>query len=286
MNAVARMLAHPFIDHALLAGTGVAILCGLTGYFVVQRGEVFAGDALGHVAYTGAMAALAAGINPRAGLFVATVAVGLALGVGGVRGGTDEVVIGSFFSWVLGLGVLFLAYYTTHRSGGNGSANVNVLFGSIFGIGASAALTAALIAGGAITVLLVISRPLLFATIDPGVAAAAGIPVRILGAVFLGIVGATVAEATQLVGAIVVLGLLAAPAATAARLTNRPWRAFWISALLAVGAVWAGIALSYRFAAAPASFTITSVATSGYLAATLFDRFRPPRACRSGPQYC
>ncbi|WP_405132798.1 hypothetical protein [Nocardia sp. NBC_01388] len=83
----------------------------------MQRGEVFAGDALGHVAYTGAMAALAAGINPRAGLFVAPVAVGLALGVGGVCGGTDEVAIGSFFSWVLGPGVLFPAYQLVHAAG-------------------------------------------------------------------------------------------------------------------------------------------------------------------------
>ncbi|MEC3915606.1 metal ABC transporter permease [Nocardia sp. CDC160] len=274
MSAVTTMFSHPFIDHALLAGTAVAVLCGLAGYFVVQRGEVFAGDALGHVAYAGAMAALAAGISPRAGLFLATMAAGLALGFGGARGGADDVAIGSFFSWVLGLGVLFLTYYTTHRSGGNGNANVNVLFGSIFGISAAAAAQAALIALGAIAVLLAIARPLLFATIDPAVARASGVPVRVLGAVFLALVGATVAEATQLVGAVVVLGLLAAPPATAARLTNRPWSAFWLSAALATVAVWAGIALSYAIPAAPASFTITAVATSCYLAALLFDRLR------------
>ena len=89
--------------------------------------------------------------------------------------------------------------------------------------------------------LLVISRPLLFATIDPAVARAAGVPVRMLGAVFLALVGATVAEATQLVGAVVVLGLLAAPPAAAARLTTRPWRGFWLSAVLAMVAIWVGV---------------------------------------------
>jgi zinc/manganese transport system permease protein len=271
------MLSHPFIQYALIAGTAVAILCGLAGYFVVQRGEVFAGDALGHVAYTGAMAALAAGFNLRIGLFAACVVVAIALGVTAARGGVDDVAIGSFFSWILGLGALFLTLYTTHRATGNSNANVNVLFGSIFGISSSAAVTAALIAVGAILVLLVIARPLLFATIDPIVARAAGVPVRVLGAVFLALVGVAVAEATQIVGAVVVLGLLAAPPAAAARLTVRPWPAFWVSAVLALAAVWAGIALSYAIPAAPASFTIMAVAVACYLAAVLLDRLRRGR---------
>ncbi|MEU6585257.1 metal ABC transporter permease [Nocardia sp. NPDC046763] len=277
MNALTAMLEHPFIAHALLAGTVVAVLCGLTGYFLVQRGEVFAGDALGHVAYTGAMAALAAGLNPRIGLFAAAIAAGFTLGLGGIRGGTDDVAIGSFFSWILGLGVLFLTYYTTHRSGGNGNANVNVLFGSIFGINAAAAATAMIVAAAAVAVLLMVARPLLFATIDPAVARAAGVPTRLLGAVFLAVVGTTVAEATPLVGSVVVLGLLAAPAAAATRLTDRPWTAFWLSAALAVLSVWAGITLSYAIPAAPASFTIMTVAACCYLAAFLLDRLRRHR---------
>ena len=179
---------------------------------------------------------------------------------------------------MLGLGVLFLTYYTTHRSTGNGAANVTVLFGSIFGISASAATTAVLIAVGVVMVLLAVSRPLLFATVDPAVARVAGVPVRILGALFLAIVGATVAEATQIVGAIVVLGLLAAPPAAAARLTRQPWRAFWLSAALATLAVWAGITVSYAIPAAPASFTIIAVAALGYPVAVLLDRIRRYRS--------
>jgi zinc/manganese transport system permease protein len=118
----------------------------------------------------------------------------------------------------------------------------------------------------------VIARPLLFATVDPAVARAAGVPVRIVGAVFLAVVGVTVAEATQIVGAIVVLGLLAAPAAAAARLTARPWPAFWLAAALAVGSVWSGIVLAYIFPSAPASFTIMAVAAGSYVLAAVLDR--------------
>ena len=249
------MLQQPFILHALLAGSAVALLCGLVEYFLVLRGQVFAGDALGHVAYTGAMAALAAGLDPRLGLFGATIVAGMALGASSRRS-TDDVAIGSFFSWVLGLGVLFLTYYTTHASSRNGTANVNVLFGSIFGISDRAAVTAVAVVTAGAVLLLGIARPLLFSTVDPAVATAAGVPTRLLGALFLAVVGATVAEATQIVGALLVLGLLAAPAAAATRLTMRPWHAFWLSAALAAAAIWVGVTLAYLVPKAPASFTI------------------------------
>ncbi|MFE3257246.1 metal ABC transporter permease [Nocardia sp. NPDC059229] len=183
-------------------------------------------------------------------------------------------VLGRPLLWV---SIALLTYYTTHRSGGNGNANVNVLFGSIFGINAAAAGTAALVGAVAIALLLIVSRPLLFATIDPAVARAAGVPTRLLGAVFLAVVGTTVAEATPLVGSVVVLGLLAGPAAAAARLADRPWTAFWSSAALAVLSVWAGITLSYEIPSAPASFTIMTVAACCYLVAFLLDHLRRHR---------
>ncbi|MDR3658838.1 MAG: metal ABC transporter permease [Mycobacterium sp.] len=262
------MLSHPFIVHALVAGTAVAAVCGLTGYFLVLRGQVFAGDALGHVSYTGAMAALAFGADLRVGLFVATIAAGFALGVGGARG-ADDVAIGSFFSWTLGLGVLFLTYYTTHASTGNGAANVNVLFGSIFGISERTTRTAVIIALVLAALLIAVARPLLFATVDPAIARAAGLPTRTLGALFLAIVGATVAEATQVIGALLVLGLLAAPAAAAARLTTRPWPGFWLAAALSVGSIWVGIGLAYAIPKAPASFTIMATAAAVYASAAV-----------------
>jgi len=262
------MLAHPFIVHALIAGSAVAAACGLVGYFLVLRGQVFAGDALGHVAYTGAMAALVAGFDARVGLFAATIAVGILLGSSSIRG-ADDVAIGTFFVWVLGLGALLLTIYTTSGSGTNGTANVNVLFGSIFGISERATMVAVLVALVVGAVLLAIARPLLFATVDLSVAAAAGVRTRALATVFLAMVGATVAEATQIIGALVVLGLLAAPAAAAARLTTHPWRGFWLSATLSVASIWIGVALAYAIPKAPASFTIMATAAALYAFAAL-----------------
>jgi zinc/manganese transport system permease protein len=276
LTGLSNMLAHPFITHALVAGTAVAIVCGLVGYFLVLRGQVFAGDAQGHIAYTGAMAALVAGLDPRVGLFSATAIAGVALGVISRRG-ADDVAIGSFFSWILGLGALFLTYYTTHGSGNNGTANVNVLFGSIFGISDQASALAVAVAAGLGVVLIVIARPLLFATIDPGIAQAVGVPTRLLSTLFLVIVGVTVAEAAQIIGALVALGLLAAPAASAMRLTTRPWRGFWLSATLASAAIWIGIIVAYAVPAAPATFTIMSTAATIYLIAALISaRQRQP----------
>jgi zinc/manganese transport system permease protein len=264
LTGMANMLALPFIQDALIAGTAIALLSGLVGYFVVLRGQVFAGDALSHVAYAGALAALAAGVDLRLGLFAATITVGVALGVLGGRGTTDDVIIGTTFAWILGLGVFFLALYTTRAATANSTANVTVLFGSIFGISPAAATTATWIAIGLIIVLIAIARPLLFASLDPAVAAARGVPVRLLGPLFLGIVGATAAEATQIVGALLLFGLLAAPAAAAQHLTDRPWTALPLAAGLAVIAMWAGITLAYTVPVLPPSFTIMALAATEY----------------------
>ncbi|MGH3686776.1 MAG: metal ABC transporter permease [Pseudonocardiaceae bacterium] len=254
----------PFLLHALLAGTAIAVAAGLVGYFVVLRAQVFTGDALSHVAFTGALAALALGIDGRLGLFAATIGVSVALGILGDRGRADDVVIGSVFAWILGLGVFFLTLFTTRNSASNGNAGVTVLFGSIFGLDLAEAFIAALVATAIAVAVLAIARPLLFASIDGAVAAARGVPVCLLGYGFLALVGAAAAEATQAVGALLLLGLLAAPAGTAQRLTTRPYSALFLSAGLAVAEMWTGLALSYAVPALPPSFAILAVATGGY----------------------
>jgi zinc/manganese transport system permease protein len=269
------MIWPPFLLHALLAGTAIALSAGLVGYFLVLRAQVFTGDALSHVAFTGALAALALGIDQRFGLFVATIGVGLALGALGDRGRADDVVIGSVFAWILGLGVFFLSLYTTHNSASNGKASVEVLFGSIFGLSLAQAVTAAIVAAAIVAATVAIARPLLFASIDGLVAAARGIPVRLLGYGFLALVGAAAAEASQAVGALLLLGLLAAPAGTVQRLTTRPYPGLLLSAGLAVAEVWVGLALSYLVPALPPSFAILAVAAGAYLLALLVTTRRP-----------
>lgn len=260
------MMGQAFFQHALLAGTAIAAAAGLIGYFLVLRAQVFTGDALSHVAFTGALAALAVGLDPRLGLFVATIGVALLLGVLGRRSRPDDVAIGGVFSWILGLGVFFLTVYTTSRSAANGGAGVTVLFGSIFGLSASQAVTAAVIAAAVCAVTVVVARPLLFASIDEAVAAARGVPVRLLGFGFLALAGACAAVATQAVGSLLILGLLAAPAGTAQRLTDRPYRALALSAGLAVLEMWAGLALSYTVPNVPPSFGILAAATAVFAA--------------------
>jgi zinc/manganese transport system permease protein len=263
------MLAHEFMRNALVAGTFVALACGLAGYFVVLRAQVFAGDALGHLAFTGAVAAAALGYDVLVGLFAATVLGGVAMGLLGDRARADDVVIGSVFAWTLGLGVLFLSVFATERSAGNGTAGVRVLFGSVFGLsGADVrhAVVLSLVAGG---LLLLIARPLLFATLDTAVAAAQGVPVRMLGVAFLGLLGLVAAQASQAVGALLLLGLLAAPAGAAHRLTARPYRGLALSALLAVASVWLGLTLSYLVPTLPPSSMIVCVAVAVYALAHL-----------------
>jgi len=258
------ILAHPFMRNAFLAGTGIAAGCGAVGYFVVLRSQVFTGDALSHVAFTGALAALAAGFDLRLGLFAATVAVAAGMGVLGRSGRADDVVIGSVFAWMLGLGVLFLSIYTSKSSGANGTAGVSVLFGSILGLSGGAAWIAAIVGGGVLVAVLALGRPLLFASLDDAVAAAAGVPVRAIGIAFLALVGVTAAETTQAVGALLLLGLLAAPAAAAHRVTARPFAGLALSTCLSVGAVWAGLVLGYVIPSMPPSFGIVAVAVAMY----------------------
>jgi zinc/manganese transport system permease protein len=261
------LLSHPFIQHALIAGTAISAASGLVGYFVVLRGQVFSGDLLSHVAFTGALAALAFNVDARVGLFVATIAVGLGVGVLGDRGRADDVAIGTVFTWILGLGVLFVSVYTTSTAAGDSTASIHVLFGSIFGLSRGQAVTAAAIGLGLCLAIVVIARPLLFASLDEAVARARGVPVRLLGIVFLGLVGACAGEATQAVGALLLLGLLAAPAGAAQRLTSRPWVAFWTSGGLAVVAVWVGVTVSYLASDVPPSFAIMATAAALYVGA-------------------
>ena len=264
--------SQPFFHNALLAGTFIALAAGLVGYFLVLRAQVFTGDALSHVAFTGAMAALAGGYDLRIGLFVGCVGAGLVLAGIGRAGRADDVAIGAAFAWILGLGSFFLTLYTTSRSAATGGAGTTVLFGSIFGLSGGQTLVAVLVAAGISAVVVLIARPLLFATLDEAVASARGVPVRVLGFGFLALVGACAGEATQAVGSLLLLGLLAAPAGAAVRLTDRPFRGLALAAGLAVGEMWAGLAASALFPSLPPSFALMAAATAVYGATFLFVR--------------
>ena len=267
------MFAHEFIRNAYLAGTFIALACSVVGWFVVLRGQVFAGDALGHVAFVGAIAAAAVGVDERVGLFALTLVLAAAMAGLGRRGArADDVTIGVVFSWVLGIGVLLIAVLSTGAAGGNGLIVANTLFGSIFGLGAGQSLVAAAVGIGVVCATLAIARPLLFASVDPELAALRGVPVRALGVALLLLLGCVTAEGTQAIGALLVLGLIAAPAGAAVRLTDRPYRGMAISAAIALAAMWGGLALSYAIPTLPPSTAIVGLVVGTYLLAAIASR--------------
>ncbi len=258
------MLGQEFVQNALLAGSLIGLASGLVGYFLVLRREVFAADALSHVAFTGAIAAALAGVDLRLGLLGATVAFALGLAGVGRRGATDDVAIGTAFAWILGLGVLLLGLVAGGAGGGDGALAARSLFGSIFGLARGDAVIAAAIGAAVAGALLAIARPLVFASLDAAVAATQGVRVRVLGVAFLGLVGVEAAEATQAVGALLLLGLLAAPAGAAHRLTRSPYGGLAVAGSLAVASVWIGVALSYEVPRLPPSSAIIGVAAAAY----------------------
>ena len=268
------MLGQEFMRNALLAGSFIALACGVCGWFVVMRGQVFAGDALSHVAFPGALAAAAAGIDIRLGLFGATIAAGGAIGLlargrGTVGGGTpgapaDDAAIGVAFTFILALGVFFLTRYGLGSQGSSGIQAARTLFGSIFGLGGGEATFAAVVAAAVLVAVLSISRPLLFASVAPEVAAARGVPTRRLDVVLLVLVGVVAAEASQAVGALLLLGLLTAPAAAAQRLVSSPAGGIALAAGLALVSVWAGLMLAYLVPAIPPSSAIIACAVGMY----------------------
>ncbi len=281
------MFAHEFVRNAYLAGTAIALACGVVGWFVLLRAQLFAGDALSHFAFVGAVAAAAAGIDLRIGLFGVTICLAGAMAALGRRGAADDTVIGIVFAWVLGIGVLLLAVLATSSAGGDAVIASNTLFGGIYALSAGASEVAAaialLVAAGVATIF----RPLLMSTLDSELALLRGVPVRALGAGFLGLLAVVTAESTEAVGALLLLGLLSAPAGAAHKLTASPYRGVALSAALAVLAMWGGLALSYAISALPPSSAIIGLAAAAYLCASAAPalggrRIRSPEGLPSG----
>jgi zinc/manganese transport system permease protein len=263
-----HLLQQHFIHTALLAGAVVAIVSGAIGIFVVARGMSFAVHAISELGFTGAAGALALGLSPVLGMFGGSLVVGASLGVLSVRGRERDSAIGSVLAFGLGLGVLFLSLYQ-----GYATQATNLLFGSIVGVSDHQLLVLALVALVVGVCLAVIFRPLLFASVDPDVAEARGVPVRLLSvAVFL-LLALVTAEAIQVVGVLLVLTLVITPAAAAQRLTPRPLVALALSIAVAFLATEGGILLSLA-KPWPTSFFITSISFTIYVVARIWAAAR------------
>jgi zinc/manganese transport system permease protein len=254
---------YPFMQHAFEAGTLVAILAGIVGYFMVIRSQSFAGHSLANVGFAGATGAALIGLSPILGLFIAggLAAVGIqTLGLGARQTRQNDIAVGAIFTAALALGYLFL-YLTPSAYGGS---IYSVLFGNPLGISADDVRTVIIttvIFGG---VMVAIARPLLFASLDPAVAAARGVPVRALGFGYLLLLALVVAVAVQIIGVLLIFALLVTPAAIANRLTARPVVAVGLAAGFGVLFTWLGLAIGY-FTPYPVGFFITTFAFAAYV---------------------
>jgi zinc/manganese transport system permease protein len=265
---VQQLLSYHFMLNALRAGTIVAVLAGVIGYFMVLRRQSFAGHSLAVVGFPGAAGATLLGVSPVLGYFGFCAAGALLIAAlpGGGRAignrGEESAVIGTLQAFALACGFLFVSLYQGFLTSLN-----DLLFGTITGVSDDQVLVLLLAGLACLAVLLVIGRPLLFASLDPAVARGRGVPVRLLSAAFLLLLGLAVAGISQITGSLLVFALLVAPAATAARLTARPALGIVLSVLIAVSVSWLGEAIAF-YSPYPIGFWVTSLAFAGYLLAT------------------
>jgi zinc/manganese transport system permease protein len=263
MTMAGTMFTYDFMQNAFAAAGIVSVVCGLVGFFLVLRAQSFAGHALSHVGFAGATGAILVGMSPLWGLVALTLVAGIGMGLLGERLHQRDVAIGIVLAMSLGLGLLFLHFFTTYATQATA-----LLFGNILGIEARTVWTLLLLGVIAVVPLAAISRPLLFASLQPELAEAKGVSLRLLSVLFLAIVALAVAQCAQIVGVLLVFALMVGPAAAAQCLTTRFWHGIMLSVLLALAEAWCGLALAF-VTDWPTSFWITALSGSIYLLAVL-----------------
>jgi zinc/manganese transport system permease protein len=249
----APMLEYDFMRTAFAASGVAAVLAGTVGFFLVLRGQTFAGHALSHVGFSGATGAVLFGFSPLAGLVGFTFVAGIGMGLFGEKLAHRDVAIGMMLSLSLGLGLLFLHFYTAAAT-----QAAALLFGNVLGVDQSALLTLFLLAILSLAALALIGRPLVFASLQADLAEARGVPIRFVSAAFLAIVAIAVAECAQIVGVLLVFTLMVGPAAAAMNLSRRLPLAVALSAGLALAEAWGGLTLAY-YTDWPTSVWITAL---------------------------
>ncbi len=263
---VRQLLEFPFMVNAVRAGTIVAVLAGLIGWFMVLRRQTFAGHTLAVVSFPGAAGAVLIGVSATWGFFAFPIVAAVVIGLvrrSSTRGYSEEsAVTGTVQAFALAAGALFAALYGGFLSGVNA-----LLFGSFLGVTSEQVIVLLLAATAALGVLAAIARPLLFASVDPVVAAARGVPVRLLSFAFLVLLAVAAAEASQITGTLLVFALLVVPAATAQLVTARPLLSLGLTVVVGLAVTWLALFAAYYFAQYPIGFFLTTFAFLAYLAA-------------------
>lgn len=266
------MFQYDFMVNAFIAASIAALVAGIVGFFLVLRGQTFAGHALSHVGFAGATGAGLIGISPLWGLVGFTLVAGVVMGVLGERLSGRDVAIGIILSFSLGLGVLFLHFYTAYAAQATA-----LLFGNVLGVDVATLWSLFALAIVSLGALAVIARPLLFASLQPELAEAKGVPLQLVSVLFLAIVALTVSESAQIVGVLLVFALMVGPAAAAGNLTTRLGTGVLLSAILALAEAWLGLTLAY-YTDWPTSFWITALSSAVYVASLLPGTMRRANA--------
>ncbi|MFC5666028.1 metal ABC transporter permease [Kitasatospora misakiensis] len=281
--------SYAFMVNAFRAAAVVAVVAPAVGWFMVLRRQTFAGHTLSVVAFPGAALATLLGVSTTAGYLGACLATALVIallrdggraggGAGGGAGGIQEsAATGTLQAFALACGFLFVTLYRGTLGGPQA-----LLFGTFLGITDDQVRLLAAVGAAVLAVLALIGRPLLFATLDPEVAAARGVPVRLLGGGFLLLLGAATAEAGQITGSLLVFALLVIPAATAQVLTARPLLGLLLAVLLGLAASWLGLIAAY-YHPYPLGFFVTTFAFTGYLLAHAGRALRTAAGRARGP---
>lgn len=257
-------LAQGFVQHALIAATLVAITAGLIGPVVIIRDLAFAVHGTAELAFTGAAAGLVAANDPVLGAVLGAIVVATAIGLLGNRQRERNSAIGVILAFGLGLGVYLLSLYK-----GFATAATNILFGQIFGVSPGQITLLTGIAIGVLIGMALLYRPLLFASVDPELAEARGVPTRLVGLLFVYVLALTVTAAAQIVGTLLVLSLAITPAAAASRLSARTPVVIAISIAFALIAADGGLLLSLVHPDVKASVFIALISFMFYLLARM-----------------
>ena len=265
-----QMWLFPFMVNAFRAGTIVAVAAAVVGWFMVLRRQSFAGHTLAVVGFPGAAGATLVGVSATYGYFAfcvsAAVVIGMIPRAGRDADGDESALTGTIQAFLLACGFLFTALYKGLLGGVTA-----LLFGSFLGITATQVWVLLAVAIAVLVAIAAIGRPLLFASIDPAVAAGRGVPVRLLGTVFLVLLGAAVAGASQITGSLLGFALLVMPAAPAQALTASPRAGLALSVLFALIVTWVGLIVAY-YSPYPIGFYVAMLAFAGYALAMVGSR--------------
>ena len=255
---ITDMFAYEFMLNAFAAAGIVAVVSGLVGYFLVMRGQTFAGHALSHIGFAGATGAGLIGLAPLWGLLGFTLAAGIVIGALSDRISNRDIAIGVVLSLALGFGLLFLHYYTSFATQATA-----ILFGNVLAVDHAMIGTLAVLGVITLIALAAIMRPLIFASLQPELAEAKGVPLRFISIAFLALVAIAVSACAQIVGVLLVFTLMVGPPAAAQRIATGLWSGLFVSAGLALADAWLGLTMAF-YTDWPVSFCIACLSAIGY----------------------